>query len=268
LFGGFEALASALRSQPTRTLLDAYLTDSRRNDPGIFLSDTGRRYLSLREAAPLIEGADVPSLVADLYDHAVLVRGHVLKCEYCRATSFYSLDEEQRFTCVRCRTDQRATRFSWLSEPEPEFRYALNEVLFQFLRNNGQLPLLAANDHFGSGRNGRERAPFDIAFEVELTSPDGQRREHDILATWGTELWIGEATVGDRLEDGNADELGRLNRLAETAHSLSARGVLLVTTRDRFSERTRGNVGTVFTDPLWPEVIYVEGFDAGHTVAE
>lgn len=262
LFDGIEGLANALRSEATRALLDAYLTPSKSNDPGMYLSDTRRRYFSLEEARAVVGGADLPALVSDLYDRGALIRGHALKCEHCRATSFYSLSEEQRFTCVRCRTSQRATRSSWLEKPEPEFRYALDEVLFQFLTHNGQLPLLAAYDHFVVGR-GPEREPFDIACELDLISPDGQLREHDIVATWGAELWLGEATVADKLEDANAEEVERLERLRESAQALCARGVLLVTTSDRFSERTKQNIGNVFADPVWPEVVYAEGFDAG-----
>ena len=266
LFGDVEALARALRSQATRALLDAYLTQTTTNDPGKYLKDTRRRYLSLEEAGNVIGDTDVATLVSELYDHDILVRGHILKCEYCRATSFYSLSEEQRFTCVRCRTGQRATRLSWLEEPEPEFRYALSEVLYQFLDNNGQLPLLVAYDHFVVGRE-RERQPFDIAFELDLTSPEGQLREHDIVATWGAELWLGEATVSDRLDESNAEEIERLERLRETTRALCARGVLLVTTSNRFSARTKQNVANVFADPARPDVIYREAFDAGSLAA-
>lgn len=216
LFDGVTGLASALRDKATRLPLDAYMTPTTTNDPGIYLTDTRRRYLGLEEASSVVGAeTDVPALVAQLYDSGALVRGHVLKCEYCRATSFYSLTEEQRFACVRCRTALKATRFSWLGTPEPEFRYALNEVVFQFLQNHGELPLLALNDHFVVGR-GDERQALDVAFELELTSPDGQLREHDIVATWGAEFWLGEATLNDRLERTNAtrskDSRGLLKR--------------------------------------------------------
>jgi hypothetical protein len=263
LFGGMTGLASALRDKATRALLDAYVTPTTTNDPGKYVKDTRRRYLSLEEACGVVgAGADVPALLAQLYDLGVLVRGHILKCEHCRATSFYSLTEEQRFTCVRCRTGQKATRFSWLETPEPEFRYALSEVVFQFLQNHGELPLLGVNDHFVVGR-GRERQSLDVAFELELKSPDSQLREHDIVATWGAELWLGEATLGDQLERTNADEVERLRRLAETAEALSARGVLFVTVAEHFQARTKQNVSNVFDEPTLPDVVFIEGFDAG-----
>jgi hypothetical protein len=263
LFGGVTGLATALRDQATRALLDAYMTPTTSNDPGKFLKDTRRRYLSLEEAAGVVgTETDVPALVARLYDLGVLVRGHILKCEYCRATSFYSLTEGQRFTCVRCRTVQKATRLSWLGTPEPEFRYALSEVVFQFLNNHGELPLLAVHDHFVVDR-GREREALDVAFELDLVSPDEQLREHDIVATWGAELWLGEATFAKRLERRNADEAERLQRLAETAKALSARGVLFVTSAERFQVATRARIRAAFREPGWPDVVFMEGFGAG-----
>jgi len=260
LFGGVTGLADALKEKATRALLDAYMTPTTTNDPGRYLKDTRRRYLSLEEAAGVIGGAaDVPAVVAQLYDVGVLVRGHILKCEYCRATSFYTLTEEQRFTCVRCRTAHKATRFSWLGTPEPEFRYALSEVMYQFLNNHGELPLLALNRHFVVGR-ASERETLDVAFELDLISPDGQLREHDIVATWGSELWLGEATLGDRLEDTNAGEAERLRRLAETATALCARGVLFVTAAEEFQAGTKGRIRATFRDPTWRDVLFLEGF--------
>jgi hypothetical protein len=263
LFGGVSGFAAALRDKATRALLDAYMTPTTTNDPGIYLRDTERRYLSLEEASDVV-GADsgVAALVAQLYDTGALVRGHILKCEYCRATSFYSLTEEQRFTCGRCRTTQKATRFSWLETPEPEFRYALREVVFQFLTHHGELPLLAVNDHFVVGR-AVEREALDVAFELELRSPDGQLREHDIVATWGAELWLGEATLNNRLERTNDREIERLQRLAQTVQALSARGVLFVTSAEQFQPQTKERIARAFADPSWPAVAVIEGFDAG-----
>lgn len=261
LFGGVDDLAGELRPGPTRRVLDAYLTPSTSNDPGLYLTDTRRRYLSLADVSEAIgEEADGGSVVADLYTRGALLRGHILKCEHCRGTSFYSLNERQEFTCVRCRTSQQATRFSWLGEPEPGFRYALNEVLFQFLTHNGDVPLLAACDHFVVGRAGEQRS-FDIAFEVEVVSPSGDKSEHDIVATWGSELWLGEATTTDKLGSNIGQESERLRRLKDVADVLLTEGVLLATTSAAFRPRTRQAISRVFTDPVRPTVVVREGAD-------
>ena len=255
LFDGVEGLATALRRPPVRQLLDAYLTPTTTNDPGRYLKDTRRRYLTLAHARDVIGGgADTAAAVAsDLYSRGALLRGHLLKCEHCRSTSFYVLNEQQEFTCLRCRTRQRATRFSWLEAPEPEFHYALSEVLFQFLSHNGDIPLLAALDRFVEGR-GQERAAFDIAFELQLISPSGDMSEHDIIVTWGTELWIGEATIENRLGRNEAEERDRLRRLKEVADTLSAEGVLLATAAPSFRAATRRRIERTFHDPVRPQV--------------
>jgi hypothetical protein len=72
-----------------------------------------------------------------------------------------------------------------------------------------------------------------------------------------------EATKKDRLEESSGDETERLRRLSETATAVCARGVLLVTMRDEFCERTRQNVRNAFRDPAWPDVLYLESFDPG-----
>jgi hypothetical protein len=253
LLGGVERLVGALRSDTTRALLDTYLSDHRSSVPGCFLTDTRRRYLSLEEAAEVL-GDAAEKVVNDLYDLGALNRGHVLKCEQCRATSFYSLTEHQRFVCRRCRHEQRATRKSWLNEPEPVFRYELAEVIYQLLDNDGDVPLLAAYDYFVSMLGARDRRPLDFGFEIEVVSPDGAQSEHDIVAVWGSDLWLGEATKKPNLGPG---EVGRLRRLNEVAGLVAARGVLFATTGE-FSVRTRERVSSVFAAWPQPEVAFVE----------
>jgi hypothetical protein len=43
--------------------------------------------------------------------------------------------------------------------------------------------------------------------------------------------------------------------------------VLLITTSERFADRTRGNVENAFRDQ-WAAVKYLEGFDAGASASE
>jgi hypothetical protein len=260
VFGGVDRLVAALRDPATRRVLDAYVRGERDAGIGLFLKDPRRWYLSLDDITTLA-GDDAPAVLASLTDHEALLRGHSLKCTHCRATSFYSLDEHQGFTCVRCRRSQRASRFSWLGDAEPKFRYALAAVLHQFLHHNGHVPLLAAYDQFATEQR-NDRRNFDLAFEVDIKPANADAKEHDIVASWGADLWIGEATAEATLADSSAAEQARLVRLREVAAQLCARGVLLVTTSERFTDRTRGNVENAFRDQ-WAKVRYVEGFDAG-----
>jgi hypothetical protein len=265
LFGGVEGLAAALRDRPIRAMLDAY-TDH--DGPGMFLKDTRRSYLSFEEAKGVVGEHDLERVITVLYDAGVLERGHVLKCDHCRATSFYSLTEDQKFTCRRCRTTRRATRWNWLksapavgdSTPEPEFRYALAEVVYQFLKHRGHIPLLAAHSYFVIGR-GREQQPFDVAFELELTSGEEILSEYDIIASWGTDLWVGEATSSDRFEQNAAEQSLRFSRLKDFADKLSARGLLFVTEAAGFTEQTKTHVTDVFEQRHPRQLVEIlEGF--------
>jgi hypothetical protein len=255
LLGGVEQIVNALRSDVTRPLLDTYTEDSTAAVPGCFLTDTRRRYLSLEEAARVV-GDRAEEVVNHLYDLGALSRGHVLKCEQCRATSFYSLTEHQRFVCRRCRLEQRATRTSWLKDAEPAFRYELAEVIYEFLAHDNDVPLLAAYDYFVSMLAARDRRPLDLGFEIEVVSPDGTQSEHDIVAVWGSDLWLGEATKRADFGPGQ-EELARLRRLKELADLLGARGVLLATS-SVFTRRTRDHVSSVFATWPQPEVAFIE----------
>jgi hypothetical protein len=258
LFGSLAETVAALRDPVRRTILDAYLVPGAEEGLGKFVRDTGRRYLTLRAATRAIGADKAADVLATLYDSRVLRRGHILKCGRCRAGSFYALTTDQDFTCVRCRTLQRVDRAGWLGTPEPVFYYELSEVAYQFLKNNGQLPLLSAYEYFAIGRE-RERRAFDVAFEVDFMPPTGKRREHDIVASWGSELWLGEATAQDGFGT-RAEEDTRIRRLRTTAESVRARGVLFVTESEQFSARTKAAVAQYFTDPCWPDTVYVEGF--------
>jgi len=263
LFGGFGELAETLHSTRTRSLLNAYIGGSAKDQrPGYFLSDRRRRYLTLEDIRQLA-GAEpaTDALVADLCDAGITIRGHILECELCRSISFYALREDQTFRCTRCSTEQRATRARWIGEAEPRFVYGLNEVVFQFLNHRGDIPLLATYHHFAVTR-GAERRPLDVGFEMNFTSSDNGRREHDIVALLGSELWLGEATTVERLDTTNGSELERLKRLRETATALNARGVLFVTTADHFGGNTKGRIGAVFGQSAGRfEVTLIEAFD-------
>jgi hypothetical protein len=257
LFGGVEKAVSALRRPEVRALLDAYLADAHAEQAhGWFLKDSRRWYLSLEEAAAVVDG-DPGDVFNELSELGVLTRGHALKCVECRATSFYLLSERQRFTCRRCRREQEATRSSWLKGPEPQFRYELHESIFQFLTHDCDLPLLASFDYFATELAGDDQRPLDLGFEIDVFSPDGTKSEHDVVAVWGSDLWLGEATTKAWLEESAEEDLGRIERLKLVADLLAARGVLFAST-DRFREKTRGRINWTFR--AWPtsEVIFRE----------
>jgi hypothetical protein len=249
LFGGIVELATALRSPDTRPILDAYLrTDA--ESPGKQLADR-RRYLTLADLGSVLDEDRAAARLGELEPLEVLRRGVILKCRRCRAAAFYSAAEfEPTFRCVRCRLDQVPDRSSWFGTIEPVWYYRLDEVVFQFLTHNGHLPLLAAYDRFHETLE-----PVAYAFELDAFDPDEEKSELDLAVLVGGRLWVGEATVQDRLETSAADEQERLARFGQVVSVLDAYGVILATSAAEFSERTTTHVARVF-DGLWPRVEY------------
>jgi hypothetical protein len=251
LFGGVADLAGALRSPQVRAILDTYkCADS--SAPGKVLPD-GRTYLSLADLGKLVGEDDAANHLGELEPLRVLRRGVILKCRRCRAAAFYSAAEfEPAFRCVRCRLDQSPNRESWLNTIEPIWRYGLDEVIFQFLDNNGHLPLLAAYDRFHDALE-----PVTYTFELDAFDAAGQKSEIDIAVLEGARLWIGEATIRDRFRDSGGEEHLRLQRFAEVADLLNAHGVIFATSAAAFADRTRRRLDAVFCG-VRPQIEYYE----------
>jgi hypothetical protein len=245
LLGGFDKLCAGLRDQNMAALVRAYL-DGASGAPGLKLGDR-RRYLSLAEIEELVSGA--PALVNRLEGQRALIRGLVLKCERCRHADWYSpRDTDPVFRCSRCGLEQRPAQEHWLGDPEPRWRYRLDEVLFQFLRHRGDLPALVVFERFP------DAAASDQALtEVEVIDPGGAKCEIDFVVVDRGQLWIGEAFSDARYEEPGKQEHERLTRLADVAALLNARGVILATAADGIAGPTERRARALFPGP-WPSL--------------
>jgi hypothetical protein len=259
LFGGVEQACAALRDPLFGPLLNAYQRqdDPKGEAPGRFLRQDQRRYLSLRDIQKLVGATNAGSALEQLLKRRVLIRGLSLKCRHCRQEGWYGLDEfSQRFRCRRCSIEQTMSKGWWLGVDEPAWLYRLAEVVHQFLKADGDLPLLAAWDRFG--QNGRTLA---LTNELEFKRSDGIGFETDIVLSNGHELWLGEATSSTDLEP-----LVRLDQLGELAELVSAYGVLLVTSATRFKSGVRKRFDEVFNG-LWPKAEVITAVKRGTETA-
>ncbi len=246
LFGGFGPLSSALRDPAVRGILDAYLA---KTGPGLSLSSDRRRYLEWEALEQACGGDDASKTIDSLLESGVLARGLVLKCGRCRQKAWHrSPAASETFTCERCHHQQSANRQSWLGKNEPTWSYQMAEVLFHFLDNNGHLPLLAVQDEFEASRR-----PLAQACELSIRAPGCDKdREVDIFSADGYRLWIGEATKTGGFDD------GRLELLAKLAEAVSAYGVLLATSKQRWSEATEVEAQGLFGS-AWPRLVLRTG---------
>jgi hypothetical protein len=248
LFGGFRELAEALLDPSVRPVLEAFRAST---GPGKKAAD--RRYLTFADIVTVLGGGQgaAEEVVDDLTSAGVLTRGLFLKCGKCRRASWYDLAEVTTvFRCRRCRSEQPLARERWLGTVEPEWHYELAEVVRSLLDQNGDLPIVAVHKFFP--KPARPETDIEVAFEIEVFSPDGTKSETDIAVRESSKLWLGEATTKSFLEQAAAKETARLKRLSEIANLLAAHGVMLASTT-RFRTRTRGRMTGVFRS-YWPSL--------------
>ncbi len=253
LFGSELDLAAALRDEPVRRVIDAFLVREDEGARGRLLADR-RRYLTFEDFGEVAGAAEAERVLGRLEEVGAVTRGLVLKCRRCRAGGFYTLAEsDPTFRCKSCRLEQRATRSSWLNEVEPTWHYGLDEVLRRFIEHRGHLPLFAAIDLMVDPD---DPAVAEFAFELEFRHDDGAL-EFDIIARRASELWVGEATIRDRLAEGGASEQERLDLIHRLADELNARHVVLASSRE-FREATRNEAAARLQSP-WYELHILEG---------
>jgi hypothetical protein len=239
LFGGFDALCQALRDPSTKKVIDAYRAS---NGPGARLSLDKRRYLKLDQLCGLlkvdIEDSEAMKPLRRLIDSEVLSPGVVLRCRRCRQRAWHRRSlVTDRFTCERCSLEQPVDREASSGYDEPPISYRLAEVVFQLLENHGQLPLLAINDQFSGSRV----RPRGHTFELDIETAEGERKEVDMFYSDGSDLWIGEASINGRFDEGKLEFLARL------ATVLNAHGILLATSKKVWPESTVTAADQVFS---------------------
>lgn len=228
LWGGLDLLASDLDDVNISELLNGWLaTSSDGSEPGMFAQQ--RRFLTFDDCAA-VSGldADTTRSVLDRYLNTGIVRrGHVLRCDFCRHLDWYPLDAVGRtFTCHRCESSNTpSTQGTPTSTHEITVAYDLSEVVYQFLQNNGHVPVLALQ------RLAQQSRSFMFAPEMQLDDPsNAQRMELDLLAMADGRIIVGEAKRSQRLADTLTNERSVLTRVLRAAEHATADRIVLATT--------------------------------------
>jgi len=247
LLGGFAELCSTLRDPDVAEILRAYVA-GKGTAPGLALTDR-RRYLSLDDFRALDLTVPADGRLETLRAQRLLQAGLVLKCGRCRHADWYRpRDADPTFECTRCATSQVPDREAWMGDPEPKWRYRLDEAVFQFVRHRGDLPALAAFERFEGSHGAVQFVP-----ELTFSDPSGQEREVDFAVTVGSSLWLGEAFTDARYARSRKEEVKRLRRLGEVAAVLNARGIILATSATEIAADTAQRAQAEFPGP-WPEL--------------
>jgi hypothetical protein len=208
-----------------------------------------RTYLDL-SAAEKVTGGDQDAVVR-LFDNLVaakiVYRGFVLRCSVCKHASWYSLAElTDEFRCTRCGRNQTISRQHWRHPAAPQIFYKLDEIVYQFLKNDGNVEALGL-DYMA--RNSKH--PFHYSPEIEFRSSDSTLEgEIDFCAVYDGVLTIGEAKKTGELASSGSDEQKILDKYVRLANMLNARKVFFCTTSNEWKSSTVDAVRKAFQDNL------------------
>jgi hypothetical protein len=246
-FEALATLAAELREPVARAILEKY-TDTTSDggpDDGVLIRPERRRYLDL-PAVTKLTGSEASSIdqIDRWVQRAILYRGFLIKCMFCRTASWFGLDELQStFACKRCARTQTYTAKHSLRPGQPAWFYRLDELVFLGLANHMIAPVLALDRLRRDSKN-----TFLWAPELEFT----RNQEHDpfmesdICCTVDGQLCIGEAKVKDTIETTKGKEAATICGYRDLATVLGARTVIFATTQPAWSERTKAIIGAVF----------------------
>jgi hypothetical protein len=162
-------------------------------------------------------------------------------------------DLGDEFTCKRCARKQAIQSKHSLGQTEPVWYYQLDEIVYQGIRNDVHVPLLAL-DYLR-----RKNTSFSYTDELELWRPTQPRPfiEVDLCCICDGTLTIGEAKTTERIEGGGKHERRSLNKYRETALLLGARRFVLATSK-AWSAETLANAKAAFAGTN-VEVMHLEG---------
>jgi hypothetical protein len=210
---------------------------------GVLLEE--RRYLDLDSLISILGKEDEAANVLDrLSLLAVLYRGLILKCQHCRRADWFGFRElTDAFTCKRCHREQIFTQQHWRYPKQPIVYYQLDELVYQGLYHNMQVPLLALD---WLRRASKQSFLFVPELQYRETDRNANRSEVDLNCVVDGVLTIGEAKKENRIGDTEKNEYAVITKYLDLAKKLVARQVVFATSSEEWHANTLKNLRSVF----------------------
>jgi hypothetical protein len=206
---------------------------------------------------PLMESLDVGT-VARAVARGLLHRGLVHKCERCSAQRWLEMEDlGGPLRCARCRLPFDVNDPHWFGVNEndpPKWLFRVNEMVWQFLKANGDIPVRALQKEVPEAI----KVPVASCFEVEITQSNKPMVELDFCASRNGRLYICEAKLKDKLDPTVAGETARLAKLRQAATILRADAVVLATGAAAWKKATLERSRAEFPGD-WPLLIPTSG---------
>jgi hypothetical protein len=240
-FRGLDALATFLRDAFSRSLIFKFLDASEGGGEtdGYILTDQ-RRYLTLPAVSKILLVDDAGQKTIEmLMAQDIVYRGCIFKCRYCRNADWFGLDQfSQTFRCKRCaRTQHISNENYWYGRYEPGWCYKLDEIIYQFLRHNGDVGVLALDC-----LRKRSEESFLFTTDLELIKSDSTDQkpefELDICSIVDGEIVLGEAKKENRLGESARAENREIQKYVNLATQMGAKKLAFATLADSWSDET------------------------------
>lgn len=202
-FGSLENIVGFLANEKYQNLFNKFVEKDNPSayNSGIFLKDDSRMYMSLK-AIKNILGDEVDTVVNNFIEKEILHRGFIFKCEKCKYTGWYDIEDvDIKFKCRRCRKIQyyNSEHLARQNPVEPEWFYKLDEAIYQGYDNDMIVPILTLNK-----LKKLSKESFLYVNEIEIRKkekPEEQYREIDICCISNGKIIIGECKVQNKLKN-------------------------------------------------------------------
>jgi hypothetical protein len=260
-FGGLASVSEFLRSKGGQVFASAFLDKSKPEQDehlkGALLG--GRRYFDLDSlSAALGCETEAAAMLDRLSIAAVLYRGFILQCQYCRRADWFSLGEiGDAFICKRCHRSQVFIQKHWRHPRQPHLFYQLDELICLGLEHNMQVPVLALDRLRRSSLDSFQHVP-----ELKYTGNSNDEKtscEVDLNCVADGLLTIGEAKKDDRLGKNDPQESEVISKYLELGRKLAARQIVFATASDKWHSTTVERIRNAFADRHFRLILLVRG---------
>lgn len=251
--GGVSKAAKLFKADGSRAVFEKFLDHTKRKqgtyDEGCVLDAEKRTYLDLTPIEKIMGGDPTAAvlLLDELTAAKVIYRGFALRCAVCKHAAWYSLaDLTDEFRCTRCGRQQTISRQHWREPAAPQIFYKLDEIVYQFLKNDGDVVALSL-DYMAR----KTRHPFNYSPEIEFRNADSALiGEIDFCAVYDGELTIGEAKRRGELAASDRESQKVIEKYVYLANMLNARRVLFCTISGEWKNSTVEAVHRAFQGRL------------------
>jgi hypothetical protein len=147
-------------------------------------------------------------------------KGFVLKCEECSYEYWYYVDEVgQKFKCNRCGAEQHYNI-------NPLWFYKLNEIVFQGINSDMQVPLLTI-DYLKN----TSKSDFKWIYDSDFIDT---KRNLDIICSIDGKIYIGEAKCCDYIDK------SQFQFYMDICRKVRIDGIVFSTSKKKWDNKTTG----------------------------